>query len=158
MAGVEVLVPRIGRGRRFEQPVALAFESERRLAAGLAGGLHGSIGYAQLSRTRACDPDLTFCRPLLGVTLGGTLRVNTPPDARVVGWVGLGAGIIGAASWARNVLGDYARADAGVDLRFGRRQVRFAAGWVQAALTENQPEFEPGHQRYLAFTVAAWPL
>jgi hypothetical protein len=74
----------------------------------------------------------------------------------VVGWVALGAGVNAALNWDKDVLGGYARADAGVDLRLGPRRIRLAVGWVEAAFTEKSPEFEPGPQRDLAFTVMAW--
>jgi hypothetical protein len=156
MVGVEVMVPRKASGRLLEQPVSVVFEGEHRLAAGLVAGIHGSIGYAQLSRTEACGSDLS-CAPLLSVSLGGVLRATTPPGGAVVGWIALGVGIGGATgllSDSANILGVYGRADAGVDLGAGSRKVRLSVGWVQATYTETSPDREPGPQQYLAFTLA----
>jgi hypothetical protein len=159
LVGVEVLVPRKVSGRLLEQPVSVVFEGEHRLAPCLVAGIHGSIGYAQLSRTEACGSDLS-CAPLLSVSLGGALRATTPPGGAVAGWIGLGVGMGGATgllSDSANILGVYGRADAGVDLGAGSRKVRLSVGWVQATYTETSPDREPGPQQYLAFTLAIGP-
>ena len=158
--GLEVLVPKKDGGRLLERPVALVVELGRRLGGGFEGAIHGSLGHAQLSRTEACISGYD-CRPLIGVALGGVLRVTTPPNAAVVAWLGLGGGFSGAINvipgWDVNVIGLYGRADAGVDLRAGDRRLRLSAGWVQAAYTEIAPERDPGRQRYLAFTLVLGP-
>jgi hypothetical protein len=159
LVGVEVLVPRKASGRLLEQPVSVVFEGERRLAAGLVAGIHGSIGYAQLSRTQACGDDLS-CAPLLGVSLGGALRATTPPGGAVAGGIGLGVGLgvaTGLLNDSANIIGVYGRADAGVDLGTGGRKVRLAVGWVRATYTESSADREPGPQQYLAFTLAIGP-
>jgi hypothetical protein len=154
--GLDVLVPRQASGRLLELPFALAVETASDRHGPVEGALRFSLGYGQLSRAEACAT--ADCLPLLSFALGALVRVGSPPDQPVAGWLSLGGGLQGASNWDVAVGGAYLRADAGVDLGGSeKRRLRLSVGWVEGWFTENRPDLEPGHQRYLAFTLAFGP-